>query len=185
MSQETSARAVLRAATAVYHDRVDRVFSQMRLDDRDSYGSFLTAQAAAHIPVERALALGGVATIVPDWNARQRSDLLREDLAQLGLAAPEPAGTLVLESEAAVLGALYVLEGSRLGGTVLKRSVPPQFPTRFLGGVDSAAWRRLLAILDVRLYHAVERSVAVTAACDVFVLFETSGQRHVRTGHLG
>lgn len=185
MKQHLTARAELRAATAQAHDRVDRLFSQVRLDDREGYGVFLRAQAAAHIPVERALTLGGVADIVPDWETRQRGDLIRADLAALGLALPEPAGSVAFADEAAMLGGLYVLEGSRLGGTMLKRMVPNDFPTRFLGGGDSAAWRALLQMLDVRLDTALKRSVAVTAACDVFTLFETSGQQCVRTASFG
>lgn len=185
MTHEITARGALRAATHEQHDRVDRLFSQIRLDDRDDYGAFLGAQAAAHIPVEQALAQAGVDAIVPDWEARQRGDLVRADLAMLGLAVPDPAGKIAFADEFAVLGGLYVLEGSRLGGTMLKRSVPADFPTRFLGGVDSAAWRSLLQMLDVRLDTGLKRSVAVSAARSVFALFETSGQRIVRTGHLG
>lgn len=182
MAYEDTARSVLRAGTTPYHDRVDHLFSSLRLDERSGYAAFLLAQAAAHITVERALTLGGVVAFVPDWAARQRSDLLRDDLAQLGLEPPEPAGAIVLEGEAALLGALYVLEGSRLGGTVLKRALPPAFPARFLGGVDSAAWRRLLGILDARLDTEPRRAAAVMAACAVFALFEVSGQRHVTAG---
>lgn len=185
MMHEITARSALRAATLEQHDRVDRIFSQIRLDDVDDYGAFLGAQAAAHIPVEHALVSAGVARIVPDWESRERGDLVRADLATLGLPMPDPAGTIVFGDEAAVLGGLYVLEGSRLGGTMLKRSVPADFPTRFLGGVDSAAWRSLLQMLDARLDNALKRSAAVAAARDVFALFETSGQRIVRTRHLG
>lgn len=185
MTHQTSARAALRAATHDQHERVDRLFSHVRLDDRLEYGDFLGAQAAAHIPVERALADGGIAAIVPDWTARQRADLVRADLATLGLAVPEPAGTIVFAGEAALLGGLYVLEGSRLGGTMLKRSVPSDFPTRFLGGVDSSAWQTLLQMLDAHLDTALKRSVALTAACNVFALFEMSGHRWVRTETFG
>ncbi len=185
MTHQTTARAALRAATLDQHERVDRLFSHVRLDHRLEYGDFLGAQAAAHIPVERALAEGGIAAIVPDWETRQRADLVRADLATLGLDVPEPAGTIAFAGEAALLGGLYVLEGSRLGGTMLKRSVPSDFPTRFLGGVDSGAWRSLLQMLDAHLDTALKRTAAVAAACAVFELFETSGQRHVRTGTLG
>lgn len=185
MTHPTTARAALRAATHDGHERVDRLFSQVRLDDRREYGAFLGAQAAAHIPVERALAEGGIAVIVPDWDARRRADLLRADLATLGLGVPDPAGSIAFEGEAALLGGLYVLEGSRLGGTMLKASVAADLPTRFLGGVDSAAWRSLLQMLDVRLDTALKRSVAVTAARNVFALFEKSGRQLVRTETLG
>lgn len=151
MTHQITARAALRAATHDQHERVDRLFSHIRLDDRSDYGKFLGAQAAAHIPVEDALTEAGVASVVADWPTRQRADCLRADLATLGLMVPEPAGSIVFESEAALLGGLYVLEGSRLGGAMLKRLVPDDFPARFLGGVNSAGWRSLLQMLDARL----------------------------------
>ncbi len=174
-----TARTALRTATAAYHDRVDTAFSKANLADRVSYGHFLQAQAAAHLPVEDALARAGVAAIVIDWDARRRSASLRDDLATLGLDVPAPAGELMLDDEAAVLGALYVLEGSRLGGALLKRSVSPYLPTQFLGGMNSTAWRDLLMLLDERLDTEAKRAIAIAAACDVFILFETSGHRHL------
>lgn len=179
MVTRSSARSALRAATAPFHDRVDAVFSKADLKTRAGYARFLAAQAAAHIPVEDALDRAGAARLIPDWTARRRADLLRADLAELGLATPVPAGDIAFADDAAVLGGAYVLEGSRLGGTLLHRSVGPDLPTRFLGGGDSAAWRALLTVLDSRLSTPKIVAVATGAACDVFLLFEASGQRMV------
>ena len=55
MLEKANARASLRAGTAGYHDRVDRLFSQVDFADREGYGRFLTAQAAAHLTAESAL----------------------------------------------------------------------------------------------------------------------------------
>lgn len=179
MVHEISARAALKAATQDCHERVDAVFSQAALNDRQTYGRFLAAQAAAQLPVEAALIAGDVARIVPDWPMRERGSLIRQDLADLGREVPPPAGALAFRSPAEVLGGLYVLEGSRLGGQVLKRSVPEGFPSRFLGGVNSAAWRSLLAMLDRTLTTAPLRNEAIASARSVFALFETSGRQHL------
>jgi heme oxygenase len=178
MAHDT-ARAALRTATAPDHERVDAAFSRAVLSDRVSYGHFLRAQAAAHLPVEDALVRGGIAALVPDWDARRRDRLLQDDLHALGLDAPAPVGDPVLKGDAALLGALYVLEGSRLGGTMLKRSVAPDLPTGFLGAMDSAAWRELLALLDARLDTGPERAAAIAAARAVFTLFETGARLHL------
>ncbi len=180
MTPPATARAALRAATAGHHRRVDAAFSTAALGEAASYAAFLRAQAAAHLPVEDALAAGGIAAIVPDWAARRRSGLLRDDLAALGCAVPVAAGTIRLDGAAALLGALYVLEGSRLGGTLLRRSVAPGLPARFLGGGDSAAWRSLLALLDERLTTDAARGDAIAAAGAVFDLFETAARLHVQ-----
>ncbi|WP_375398637.1 biliverdin-producing heme oxygenase [uncultured Sphingomonas sp.] len=179
-SRRATARSVLRAATASHHQRVDATFSAVAFGDAASYGAFLRAQAAAHLPVEEALAEGGIATIVPDWAARRRGGLIADDLAALGLDVPPAAGAIRFDTAAALLGALYVLEGSRLGGTLLKRSVAPGLPASFLGGGDSAAWRSLLALLDDKLGTAVARGRAIAAAGAVFALFEAAGRLHLK-----
>ena len=185
MYPDGNARSALRAATAHYHDRVDRVFSGANLGEVGSYGRFLLAQAAGYLPIEAALTCGGVGRTMPDWDARQRGGLLLADLADLELAPPDCVREIIFGEEAAVLGALYVLEGSRLGGALLKRSVPPTFPSRFLGGGDSAAWRRLLAVLDERLDTDAKRAIAIEAASAVFTLFEVSGQRYLAQDQSG
>jgi heme oxygenase len=179
MITTASARMSLRDATSQHHQRVDAAFSSVTLSDRESYARFLLAQAAAHIPAEHALERGGIAAVIPDWPTRRRSAALEADLAEVGESIPRPIGDLVLDGEAALLGALYVLEGSRLGGTVLKRALPAGFPARFLGGVDSAAWRSLLERLDARLHDDADLQRAITAAGDVFALFETAGRRYL------
>lgn len=182
MSKDNSTRMALRAATGPYHERVDRVFSTARLDDRQSYGQFLLAQAGAHIAAEDALTRAGIDAIIADWPERQRKAALIADLSDLGLEVPDAADGPALElvGEAELLGALYVLEGSRLGGALLKRSVAPDLPARFLGGGDSAAWRRLLALLDERIDTEAKLLTSIKAACEIFMLFEASGQKYLR-----
>lgn len=170
---------ILKNATLGHHQRVDATFSSARLDDQESYARFLLAQAAAHIPVERALERGGIAALISDWPQRQRSVALEADLAEIGRSTPPAIDELRLSGEPELLGALYVLEGSRLGGAVLRRSVPAGFPARFLGGADSAAWRALLKLLDTRLRDDSDLHSAITAAGKVFTLFETAGRTYL------
>lgn len=179
MNSAFSARGALRTATAAYHDRVDAVFSRADLANRDDYGRFLQAQAGAYLPAEAALARAGAATIVPDWDLRRRSSRLTADLAALGVAAPADDAEIAFEDDAAVLGGVYVLEGSRLGGALLARGVPEDFPKSFLASDQSAHWRHLLDLLEHRLLSPGERSSAVESASRVFMLFESSGQRYL------
>ena len=181
MSSTSTARGALRAATAAHHDRVDAVFSQLNLGDRDGYRRFLQAQAGAHLPVEAALTRAGAAMVVPDWPARQRSAALLADLAALGLDAPAATADIAFDDTAAVLGGIYVLEGSRLGGALLARGVPAHFPRAFLAPSDSALWRRLLQIVEHTLISADARASAVQSASRVFMLFESSGRRFLGT----
>lgn len=173
------AREALRHATADCHRRVDEIYSAAALDDPRSYGNFLRAQAAALLPAEQALDRAGISKIVDDWAARVRGKLLVDDMAALGIGIPEPAGSLSIVTPPQMMGALYVLEGSRLGGTVLKRSVSADLPTKFLGGFCSTSWQSLLTLLDRLVDTEGRRSDAIDAARDAFSLFEIGGRRFV------
>lgn len=166
---------MLRAATAAEHERVDSLFSRFDLASRAGYRDFLTAQAAAFLPVEDALEEAGAAQLVPDWPARRRGHFLVMDLAALKAVVPCPVGTVDLAGPDQILGALYVLEGSRLGGSVLKRMVAPTLPQTFLAAKGPpGSWRALLELLDRRLPTAAAGDAAITSARQVFALFESA-----------
>lgn len=180
MADPFRVRLALRDATADLHTRVDQAFSQADLTTRDGYGRVLTAQAAAHDAVERALDLGGAAEVLADWPKRRRSALLHSDLRELGIVPPVSLPSPPFEGMAALLGGIYVLEGSRLGGALLKRSVPADLPRAFLGAADSAAWRSLLQTLDQRIVNNDELQRAIDAARQAFLLFERSGRQFLK-----
>lgn len=176
-SPAVSPRFALRAATAEAHEHLDNRFSTFDLADRDQYGRFLLAQAGAFFPVEEALEAAGVADLIDDWPARKRSDALRSDLAALGLAEPDPVPSPAFTTEAEILGGLYVLEGSRLGGAMLVRSVPDTSPKIFLTPGNPAAWRAFVAVLDQRLSSQADIDEAARAATSVFEAFGSSASR--------
>lgn len=177
-----SVRAALRAATAAEHERVDRLFSTADLGAIEGYRRFLVAQAAAFLPVEAALDAAGATQVLADWPQRRRGDLLRADLAALGATEPEPVAPPSFASDAAILGGIYVLEGSRLGGAMLKRAVAAEAPAAFLSAPQEAgSWRKLLENLDRILYAPDQIEAAVGAARTVFERFAAGGLRHLET----
>lgn len=183
------ARQALRSATAENHDRVDALFSAFDLGSPHGYRAFLSAQAEPFVATERELECAGVGVFVPDWRERRRSHLLLDDLSKLAAsdlrveddASLREGGTdsRIRRADApALLGALYVLEGSRLGGALLKQRVPDHLPTRFLAAPEPAgSWRKLLEILDSFLYDPARIDAAVGAARAVFKRFEHGGKR--------
>jgi heme oxygenase (biliverdin-IX-beta and delta-forming) len=176
-----SARAFLRSATADAHGRVDRLFSRFDLSNAAGYGRFLRAQAAAFLPVEAELDRADVAALIPDWPDRRRADQLRADLAALSVTPAEPfSPDLFIQSKAPVLGAAYVLEGSRLGGALLKRSVAAGLPSQFLDSRQSAgSWRNFLKLLDTFLVRQDDLEAAAEAARQVFTRFEWAAKREL------
>lgn len=177
-----NARFFLKRRTDAAHARVDALFSKLDLSKAEDYRTFLSAQAGPHLSVEAAIDAAGAEMFLPDWPARRRGEALRQDLADLGLESPPPQA-LPLDGEAETLGAIYVLEGSRLGGAMLKRRVPSSAPRRFLDQDQaSGMWRKLLEKLDEALYDEARLEAAAGAAERVFARFEAEAERISQVG---
>ena len=179
MNHKQTVRGRLREATAAAHERVDAAFSRFDWASRAGYARFLQAQAEALLPLERALDAGGAAERLGlGWAERRRGAALLADLAALGAVAPDGAPLAPIDAPAAALGTIYVLEGSRLGGSLIKRSVPTDFPAAFLAPGPEGGWRALLAVLEARLADEGARAEAIAAARDAFARFEHAAERH-------
>ena len=175
-----SAREALRSGTAAAHDRVDALFSRFDLADPGSYRRFLSAQAEAFLPVEAAIEAAGAESLLPDWPDRRRSRLLAADLKVLGSPLPGAAAAPLSAEPAVLLGAIYVLEGSRLGGGLLRRKVPDHLPRAFLDAVHPpGSWRKLLDKLEATLYAPESRQAAVRSATEVFERFEAAARHYL------
>lgn len=180
MTAVQSARTLLRTATASAHDRVDQALGGFDLSDRDGYRAFLIAQAQPLVTVEAAIDAFDPAAILPDWPERRRVPLIAADLTDLDAPIPT-AEPLDLPDSPAALGAIYVLEGSRLGGALLARNVSMDLPDRFIRCPPAPKrWRGLIEVLDRTLKTGDQRDAAVTAARAVFDLFWRSARQHGR-----
>ncbi len=184
MTATSTARFRLREATRVHHDAVDAAFGTVDLADPAQYRIFLQAQAAAFIPVEQAIEEGDPLSIVPDWPERRRAHLLLDDLAELNAVPESFVDPPRIVSPSALLGAVYVLEGSRLGGRLLARSIPADLPRRFIDSSDPQAWRRLAVLLDEALRTEEQIADATETACAVFLRFTVGARRHIKDVHV-
>ena len=171
---------MLRSATATEHERVDAAFGSYLLADRAHYTAFLKAQAEAFLPVEAAIDQAQPEQVMSDWADRRRAPLLKRDLAALGVTAESVAEFPIPNSPEALLGAIYVLEGSRLGGKFLERQIGDDFPREFLSAHDSASWRQLVGVIDDRLQSPAQIDAAIASAKSVFAFFENGALRHIR-----
>jgi len=157
----------LRSATRPLHDGVDHAFGGFDLGTAEGHARFLRAHARILPAVERIVDPKG---LLPDWEAR--APLLLQDIATLGIKAPAQQAFVLPAGLAARWGALYVLEGSRLGGAVLHRQLPPGAPDRFLAARHpSGAWARLLALMDQADTGPSWRSDALAGASATFRAF--------------
>jgi heme oxygenase len=150
-----SMRSLLRAATMGLHAVVDARFAPMLDAGEAGYRSLLLASAAAIFPLEQALLTAGVDLLLPDWTRRTRAAALRADLTDLGITDVAAATAPPLAGAARMFGALYVLEGSRLGARLLVPdllaggSTRVRAATRYLRhGEGHRLWQSFLAHLE-------------------------------------
>ena len=175
-----SMRARLRASTADLHAVVDARFAPMLGCGEAGYRSFLLASAAAVFALERALLAADVDAILPDWAQRARTAALRADLADLGVTDVPVAPPPLLAGEARQFGALYVLEGSRLGAKLLlpellaRGSTRVRAATRYLRhGEGRRLWPSFLAQLESSQATRRCPDDAIAGARAAFALFVT------------
>ncbi|GAA4332771.1 biliverdin-producing heme oxygenase [Flaviaesturariibacter amylovorans] len=130
-----------------------------RLSSVDAYAQLLRTFYGFYAPLETAIESVLPGNLLPDLAGRRKAALLLGDLQAIGqpaehipLCAPPP-----LESPAAAFGALYVLEGSTLGGRFIVRMISTALPdlpesalTFFRGyGPDTGPmWLRFQAALS-------------------------------------
>lgn len=148
----------LRLETRAAHDRLER--------NLDIFGRLTTARGRRqvverfygwHAGAEEALSpvLSGVLGL--DYSARSRLGLLRSDLVAIGADGAETLPVCAVEPPATILealGMLYVLEGSTLGGRVIRREMTAaglsMTGLAFLdpyGGLAGERWRGFLSVL--------------------------------------
>ena len=182
MSDDVLSR--LRAATSLAHERLERridIFDAMAAADGRArlarrFFDFHASAEAALAP--RLTALDGL-----EFERRRRSRRISDDLARIGAPAepaavappPPPAST------AEALGFLYVLEGSSLGGRVIRRQAERRgLSLEGLGFLDpygpatGEMWRRFLAVLCAHCADAAARANAARGAVAGFAHAEAT-----------
>lgn len=116
----------LRAETRPDHDAVESSIPLMGPDlTRDLYNAVLFRLLGMVEAWEGVAQSSLPKQLLPFVRERNRADLLREDLAELGHSALHPPQPTLPEFEttAELLGAMYVMEGSRLGGQLIARHI--------------------------------------------------------------
>jgi heme oxygenase len=169
-----SAVSLLRSRTAAAHEVVDAAFGRFDLHDPTDYRRFLTAHGRA-LPVAEARA----AAVWP--GLRRRTPLLTADLAALGMPTD-----LIVSTEAgagpAQFGALYVVEGSRLGGGMLAGRVGDGLPHAYLTATHAPGeWRAIRAAIDAAASGRDEawHEALVTGALDTFAIYAAAAVAQV------
>lgn len=173
-----SVRWQLRAATHGAHQALDDAVSALDLTSWSGYAAFLRMSAAVLLPLEDHLEAAEIENLLPDWRQRRRTSAIEKDLATLGLEARRMTLPQLPSDEASLLGALYVLEGSRLGARLLMRRVSASSETRLQSatiylshGHECRLWQSFLDVLEARITTKRELNQAAESARGTFALF--------------
>lgn len=169
----SDAHGRLREATLVDHQRLEtRLDILTRIARPDDRRALVEGFHALHAEAEAALApwlrtLPGL-----EFDARRRTVQLARDLVAVG-GAPRGGGPdlIVVSGVGEALGRMYVLEGSTLGGRVIRKSVDGRGEgMRGLSFLDpygdqvGARWRDFLAVLDGHARTSADRDAMVAGA---------------------
>jgi heme oxygenase len=118
-----------------------------------------------------------------DYAERRKTLSIKNDLIELNGAVPEKAQAPDLpeiNSALQAFGALYVIEGSTLGGQVISKMISKQLPQQTEGGLSffksygddtMLMWNQFKTVLESQVTSAESSSIIIQAANETFFKF--------------
>ncbi|WP_315836116.1 biliverdin-producing heme oxygenase [Bradyrhizobium prioriisuperbiae] len=170
----------IREATKLSHQRLDAAMTWVDLGRLNHYSGFLRGQAEALFPLETALERAGIDDILTDWPQRARTPALERDLSALDIAC-DPLPVPQFNGAADMLGAVYVLEGTRMASRVILPRLADQPDTSILGataylrhGFGKRFWPSFLAALENHPEAQLHPQRAIDGALIAFGMFDSA-----------
>jgi len=164
------------------HDRLDKsIMAHKPFESRTRYALFVQVQHQFHREIDALYASPELDKLLPDLSGRRRFDLIEQDLADLGMAAPSVSELPVFASSTdadlpTALGWLYVAEGSNLGAAFLlkearKLGLSETFGARHLAAAPEGRglhWKSFIEALDGVRLTGPEEDRVITGAQTAF-----------------
>ena len=182
----TTISEAIKSATSAAHSQTEKtlVTHIKAIRTKEEYAVLLSCLYSFYAPLEAPFNTW-VAPVLPDYAQRRKPASILHDIAVLGLPAPEQVSNQlpVIQTPSAALGCFYVLEGSVMGGAIIKKMVQgkcPDIPDEafsfFLGYEqhNGVMWRNFLAQFNEVVTTEQQKTVAIAAANDCFAQFERS-----------
>ena len=173
----------VRAATAENHKSLEeQLFPFINsIKTKEQYAQLLNAFYGYIFPVQEKITAFIDKEIVPDINERRNASFIADDLSslQLPLANELSADLPLIDDHASAMGALYVLEGSTLGGKIIAKTIAEKLGSAnalsFFKGYAAETgtmWKKFTQYLEHPANHANAERIAGTAS-ETFRLFGT------------
>ncbi len=158
-----------------------------KIDTKEAYINLLSWLHGFYAPVEALIRRQLTEDNFPGITKRSRSEYLLWDIGESGVPAPEPdtcEQLPVIDSFHSALGALYVLEGSTLGGRIIagmvSRSLDSLKSLSFFnsyGAETASMWASFKNYLN-RPFSPQARREIIAAAEDTFLTFKNWIEKH-------
>lgn len=171
----------LKDATRSAHQATEKKMTAAlkQLRSKEEYIRMLYWLYGFYNPVEELIGRHLADSDLPAFIGERRSDALLRDIMDSGLPLRQPEDCKylpVIDSFAHALGALYVLEGSALGGRIIAGIIGKQIGLRdclsfFKGDGLDHRWATFKDYLDQPCFDP-QRQDIVTAAQDTFITFK-------------
>lgn len=184
----------LRYSTAEIHRELDSWLTPVikSIDTKEKYSILLSAFYGYYAPVMTMIDVEIDTRYLPDFSQRRRPDIIIDDLDSINCVylAPKPALILPdIHNASHAFGALYVLEGSTLGGVFLSKLLAEnmQISTdrgiRFFSGYGKAShtmWNTFIQHITRFANEKGDEEAILNAASDTFKYFKHHLQQHLQ-----
>ena len=123
-------------------------------------------------------------TQLPDYAERRKSESLFNDIKSLGNTLPQEPEVLdlpIIENSLQAFGALYVIEGSTLGGKIISKLIANQLDLQNNNGLSffisygdktEEMWEEFKEVLDMQPQNQADTKIILDAANDTFLKFK-------------
>ena len=158
-----------------------------KIETKEDYIQMLNWLYGFNAPIEALIRQQLTEENFPGITRRSRTEYILWDIRESGVAAPEPETCEqlpVIDSFHSALGALYVLEGSTLGGRIIagmiSRSLESIKSLSYFNGYGAETGNMWNAFKDFlnQPFTAEQKQEIVTAAEDTFLTFKTWIDKH-------
>lgn len=171
----------IKEATKVAHQQLEKTVVQRLKEIRSAadYASFLKVFYAYFRAVEQAIAPFVTPEVLPDYPQRRNASYLRRDIEALGGGVDElpEAVAPAISNPAEAMGALYVLEGSIMGGPYIVqmlRKYGMETGFSFFSGYGEetgSMWAAFTTALNATAQTDEAREAAIRKASETFSRF--------------
>lgn len=171
----------IKEATKTAHQQLEKkvVLQLKAIRSNADYAALLKNFYAYFNKVEKAIAPFITPELLPDYKDRRNSAYLKKDIEELGFLVEElPAATAPeISNTLQALGALYVMEGSIMGGSIIVQMLAKGGITQgvsFFSGYGAATgemWGKFIAVLNRQATTGEDEAAAIWAANETFSRF--------------